>query len=83
MPRILLGVTGSVAAIKTPALFGALPLALGTGTAWQDVAAATYTVEKAGIRAGDAYKVVEAAAQGAKEENASLATVTDLPLTNT
>jgi SLT domain-containing protein len=56
---------------------GVLKVATNTGTAWQEVAAATYVAEKAGYRAGDAYKVVEASAQGAKEENAKLATVTN------
>lgn len=54
-----------------------LKIATSTGTAWKEVTDATYTAEKAGYRAGDAYTVVRAAAQGAKEENAKLATVTN------
>src|SRR6185312_4324761 len=56
---------------------GVLKVATATGTAWQDVAKAAYTAEKAGYRGADVYKLMLPAAQGAKEENAQLSTVVD------
>ena len=55
---------------------GILDIATSTGTAWKDVTDAAYTAEKAGLRNNDVLTVVKAAAQGAKEEGASLSTVT-------
>jgi hypothetical protein len=54
---------------------GILNIASTTGTAWKEVADATYVAEKANYRGADALKVVKAAAQGAREENAKLSTV--------
>jgi hypothetical protein len=56
---------------------GILNIATSTGTAWKEVAAATYIAEKANLRGADALTVVKAAAQGAREENAKLSTVTN------
>jgi hypothetical protein len=56
---------------------GILNISTTTGTSWQQVTDAMYTLEKAGYRGADALKVEKAAAQGAREENANLATVTN------
>lgn len=56
---------------------GILGIATSTGTAWKDVTDAVYIAEKANLRGADAINVVKAAAQGAREENAKLSTVTN------
>lgn len=56
---------------------GILDLATGTGTGIQNLTDGMYTIEKAGYRGAEGLKVLKAAAQGAREENASLADVTD------
>lgn len=54
---------------------GILNISSGTGTAWKEVTDGIYGVEKAGYRGADALKIMKAAAQGAREEGANLATV--------
>jgi hypothetical protein len=56
---------------------GVLSLARQTGTSTGELADGMYQVEKAGYRAGDGLKVLKAAAQGAREEGASLKDVTN------
>ncbi|MEV0090471.1 phage tail tape measure protein [Streptomyces sp. NPDC050738] len=56
---------------------GILGIAKGTGTDWHNLTEGMYQVEKAGIRGADGLKVLRAAAQGAREENASLESVTN------
>ncbi|WP_329140872.1 phage tail tape measure protein [Streptomyces sp. NBC_00670] len=56
---------------------GILDIAKGTGTDWHNLTEGMYQVEKAGIRGADGLKVLKAAAQGAREENASLESVTN------
>lgn len=55
---------------------GILDIASSTGTSWKSVTDGMYQLEKAGYRGADALKVERAAAQGAREEGASLGTVT-------
>jgi TP901 family phage tail tape measure protein len=54
---------------------GILAIASSTGTSWQQVTAGVYVAEKAGYRGAEALQVVKASAQGAREEQANLATV--------
>ncbi|MCX5239838.1 phage tail tape measure protein [Streptomyces prunicolor] len=56
---------------------GILDIAKGTGTDWHNLTEGMYQVEKAGYRGADGLKVLKAAAQGAREENASLDSVTN------
>jgi hypothetical protein len=56
---------------------GILDIAKGTGTDWHNLTDGMYQVEKAGYRGSDGLKVLRAAAQGAREENASLSSVTN------
>ncbi|MFF7411669.1 phage tail tape measure protein [Streptomyces lydicus] len=56
---------------------GILDIASGTGTDWHKLTDGMYQVEKAGFRGADGLKVLKAAAQGAREENASLESVTN------
>ncbi|MFI1535583.1 phage tail tape measure protein [Streptomyces anandii] len=56
---------------------GILDIAKGTGTDWHNLTEGMYQVEKAGIRGADGLKVLRSAAQGAREENASLESVTN------
>jgi TP901 family phage tail tape measure protein len=56
---------------------GILDIAKDTGTDWHNLTEGMYQVEKAGIRGGNGLKVLRAAAQGAREENASLESVTN------
>ncbi|MFE2712209.1 phage tail tape measure protein [Streptomyces mirabilis] len=56
---------------------GILDIAQGTGTDWHNLTDGMYQVEKAGYRGADGLKVLKAAAQGAREENASLDSVTN------
>jgi TP901 family phage tail tape measure protein len=56
---------------------GVLKLAVSTGTSTEQLSTGLYTVESAGFHAADGLTVLKAAAQGARAENASLATVTD------
>ncbi|WP_329143423.1 phage tail tape measure protein [Streptomyces sp. NBC_01456] len=56
---------------------GILDIASGTGTDWHKLTDGMYQVEKAGFRGADGLKVLKAAAQGAREENASLSSVTN------
>ncbi|MFD4968966.1 phage tail tape measure protein [Streptomyces sp. NPDC058424] len=56
---------------------GILDIAKGTGTDWHNLTEGMYQIEKAGIRGADGLKVLKAAAQGAREENASLESVTN------
>lgn len=56
---------------------GILDIATSTGTTWQNLTDGMYLVEKAGYRGADGLKVLTAAAQGAREENASLSSVTN------
>jgi hypothetical protein len=55
---------------------GILNIATGTGAPIKGLTDAMYLIEKAGIRGADGLKVLRASAQGAAEENANLATVT-------
>lgn len=52
-------------------------IAVGTGTGISNLTDGMYTVEKAGFRGSEGLKVLKAAAQGAREENAKLADVTN------
>lgn len=56
---------------------GILSISEGTGTGIKNLTDGMYTIEKAGYRGAEGLKVLKAAAQGAKEENASLADVTN------
>lgn len=56
---------------------GILNIATGTGTGIKNLTDGMYTVEKAGYRGAAGLMVLKAAAQGAKEENANLADVTN------
>ncbi|WP_328757474.1 phage tail tape measure protein [Streptomyces sp. NBC_00271] len=56
---------------------GILNISAGTGTGIQNLTDGMYQIEKAGYRGADGLKVLQAAAQGAKEENASLDSVTN------
>jgi hypothetical protein len=56
---------------------GIMNIATNTGTGMKDLTDGMYTVEKAGYRAKDGLMVLTAAAQGAREENANLAVVTN------
>ncbi|MGW4042942.1 phage tail tape measure protein [Streptomyces sp. NPDC004721] len=56
---------------------GILDIASGTGTGWRNLTDGMYQVEKAGYRGAEGLKVLKAAAQGAREENAHLDTVTN------
>jgi len=56
---------------------GILDIAKDTGSDWHNLTEGMYQVEKAGIRGADGLKVLRAAAQGAREENASLESVTN------
>lgn len=56
---------------------GILNISTGTGTGIKNLVDGMYTIEKAGFRGKDGLDVLRAAAQGAKEENASLADVTN------
>lgn len=52
-------------------------IATTTGTSLDQLAEGMYTVEKAGLRGADGLKVLKAAAEGAKDENVDLATMTN------
>jgi TP901 family phage tail tape measure protein len=56
---------------------GILDISSGTGTGIQNLTDGMYQIEKAGYRGADGLKVLKAAAQGAREENASLESVTN------
>ncbi|MCX5285697.1 phage tail tape measure protein [Streptomyces sp. NBC_00198] len=56
---------------------GILDIAKDTGTDWHNLTEGMYQIEKAGIRGADGLKVLKAASQGAREENASLESVTN------
>lgn len=56
---------------------GIMNIATNTGTGMKELTDGMYQVEKAGYRAKDGLMVLTAAAQGAREENASLAAVTN------
>jgi SLT domain-containing protein len=52
-------------------------IAVGTGTGITNLTDGMYTIEKAGFRGSEGLKVLKAAAQGAREENAKLSDVTN------
>lgn len=56
---------------------GILDISSGTGTGLHNLTDGMYQVEKAGYRGAGGLKVLRAAAQGAREENASLESVTN------
>jgi len=56
---------------------GILNISKGTGTGIKNLTDGMYTIEKAGFRGSDGLKVLKAAAQGAREENAKLSDVTN------
>ncbi|MGW0795895.1 phage tail tape measure protein [Streptomyces sp. NPDC002692] len=56
---------------------GILDIARSTGTDTHNLTEGMYQIEKAGIRGADGLKVLKAASQGAREENASLESVTN------
>lgn len=56
---------------------GILSMAGQVGISAQDISKGMYTIESAGYHGADALKVMRAAAQGAKEENADLSTVSN------
>jgi hypothetical protein len=56
---------------------GILNISKGTGTGLKNLTDGMYTIEKAGYRGASGLQVLRAAAQGAREENADLADVTN------
>lgn len=56
---------------------GVLQVARDTGTSTDELAKAMYTIESGGQHGADGLKVLQAAAEGAKTENADLKTVAD------
>lgn len=56
---------------------GILSISEGTGTGIKNLTDGMYTIEKAGYRGAQGLMILKAAAQGAKEENANLADVTN------
>lgn len=56
---------------------GILSIAEGTGTGIAKLTDGMYQIEKAGFRGADGLKVLKAASQGAREENAKLSDVTN------
>jgi TP901 family phage tail tape measure protein len=56
---------------------GILGLSENTGTGIKQLTDGMYTIEKAGFRGASGLKILTAAAQGAREENANLADVTN------
>lgn len=52
-------------------------IATQTGTSLDQLSEGMYTVEKAGLRGADGLKVLRAAAEGAKDENVDLSTMTN------
>lgn len=56
---------------------GIMNISTNTGTGLKELTDGMYMIEKAGYRSADGLKVLEAAAQGAREENASLSAVTN------
>lgn len=56
---------------------GMIDISDSTGTSTDQLTEGMYTIEKAGIRGAAGLKVLDAAAKGAKEENADLGTVTN------
>lgn len=56
---------------------GIKDIAVGTGTGMQNLVDGMYLIEKAGFRGSEGLKVLKAAAQGAREENAKLGDVTN------
>jgi SLT domain-containing protein len=56
---------------------GVLSMAGQVGISAQDLSKGMYTIESAGYHGADGLKVMRAAAQGAKEENADLSTVSN------
>lgn len=56
---------------------GILSISENTGTGIKNLTDGMYTIEKAGYRGADGLKVLTAAAEGAKEENAQLSDVTN------
>ncbi len=56
---------------------GILRISTDTGTPLKQLTDGMYLVEKAGYRDADALRILQAAAQGAREENASLSAVTN------
>jgi hypothetical protein len=56
---------------------GILSVSEGTGTGIKNLTDGMYTIEKAGFRGAEGLKILTAAAQGAKEENANLSDVTN------
>jgi hypothetical protein len=56
---------------------GILDISKGTGTGIKNLTDGMYLIEKAGFRGSDGLKVLKAAAQGAREENAKLSDVTN------
>lgn len=56
---------------------GIQSIAMDTGTTWQNLTEGMYQVEKAGYHGADGLQVLRAAAEGAAEEGASMASVTN------
>jgi hypothetical protein len=56
---------------------GIMNISTNTGTGLKELTDGMYLVEKGGYRGAEGLKVLEAAAQGAREENANLASVTN------
>jgi TP901 family phage tail tape measure protein len=56
---------------------GILDISSGTGTGIENLTDGMYQIEKAGYRGAGGLKVLKAASQGAREENASLESVTN------
>jgi len=56
---------------------GIMDIARGTGTGMNELTEGMYTIEKAGYRGAKGLVILKAAAQGAREENADLADVTN------
>lgn len=74
---VLQTAAGETAKNLTVVRKGILDISKGTGTGLKNLTDGMYTIEKAGFRGAKGLTVLKAAAQGAKEENADLADVTN------
>lgn len=75
--NVLVTAAGESAAALGHIRAGILRISTDTGTPLKQLTDGMYLVEKANYRGADALKVLTAAAQGAREENASLSAVTN------
>ena len=74
--NVLMTAAGEVPAAMSKVRAGILQISSSTGTSWEQITEGMYDAEKAGFNyANGGLKIVQAAAQGAREENAPLADV--------